>query len=75
MVASLNAFVIANHTHLIIFQMTFLTRFLSRKDIGVIVTFGCPSLDRKVINSGKRLRAYAGIDEGNVGDLLLFFSA
>lgn len=50
------------------FQMTFLARFLSRKDIGVIVTFGCPSLDRKVVNSGKRLRAYAGIDEGNVGD-------
>ncbi|KAI5394545.1 zinc finger protein VAR3, chloroplastic [Lathyrus oleraceus] len=47
-----------DHSHLL--------RFLSRKDIGVIVTFGCPSLDRKVINSGKRLRAYAGIDEGNV---------
>ncbi|KAK2399591.1 zinc finger protein VAR3, chloroplastic [Trifolium repens] len=41
-------------------------RFLSRKDIGVIVTFGCPSLDRKVVNSGKRLRAHVGIDEGNV---------
>jgi len=50
------------------FQMTILARFLSQKDIGVIVTFGCPSLDRKVVNSGKRLRAYAGIDEGNVGD-------
>ncbi|XP_027342621.1 zinc finger protein VAR3, chloroplastic-like isoform X2 [Abrus precatorius] len=43
-----------------------LLRFLSRKDIGVTVAFGCPSLDRKVINSGKRLRAYVGIDEGNV---------
>ncbi|KAH1260663.1 Zinc finger protein VAR3, chloroplastic [Glycine max] len=41
-------------------------RFLSRKDIGVTVALGCPSLDRKVINSGKRLRAYIGIDEGNV---------
>lgn len=41
-------------------------RFLSRKDIGVTVALGCPSLDRKVVNSGKRLRAYVGIDEGNV---------
>ncbi|TKY69247.1 Zinc finger protein VAR3 [Spatholobus suberectus] len=41
-------------------------RFLSRKDIGVAVALGCPSLDRKVVNSGKRLRAYVGIDEGNV---------
>nr|KYP35835.1 hypothetical protein KK1_043105 [Cajanus cajan] len=46
-----------------------LLRFLSRKDIGVTVALGCPSLDRKVINSGKRLRAYAGIDEGNVCSL------
>ncbi|KAK7273901.1 hypothetical protein RIF29_14968 [Crotalaria pallida] len=43
-----------------------LLRSLSRKDIGVTVAMGCPSLDRKVINSGKRLRAYVGIDEGNV---------
>ena len=34
--------------------------------MGVIVALGCPSLDRKVINSGKCLRAYTGIDEGNV---------
>ncbi|KAK9074563.1 hypothetical protein SSX86_007161 [Deinandra increscens subsp. villosa] len=27
---------------------------------------GCPSIDRKVVNSGKRLRAHLGIDEGNV---------
>lgn len=52
----------------LIFQMPFGARFLSQKDIGLIVTFGCPSLDRKVVNSGKRLRAHAGIDEGNVGD-------
>ncbi|CAL0318575.1 unnamed protein product [Lupinus luteus] len=43
-----------------------LLRFLSPKDIGVTVAVGCPSLDRKVINSGKRLRAHVGIDEGNV---------
>lgn len=27
---------------------------------------GCPSVDRKVVNSGKRLRAHVGIDEGDV---------
>jgi len=27
---------------------------------------GCPSIDRKVVNSGKRLRAYVGLDEGEV---------
>lgn len=43
-----------------------LLRFLSPKDIGVTVALGCPSLDRKVVNSGKRLRAHVGIDEGNV---------
>ncbi|KAK7308676.1 hypothetical protein VNO77_42296 [Canavalia gladiata] len=47
-----------DHSHLL--------RFLSQEDIGVTVAFGCPSLDRKVINSGKRLRAYVGLDEGNV---------
>ncbi|EOA35132.1 hypothetical protein CARUB_v10020257mg [Capsella rubella] len=43
-----------------------LVRYLSRKDIKVIAGSGCPSIDRKVVNSGKRLRAYLGIDEGNV---------
>ncbi|XP_007045253.2 PREDICTED: uncharacterized protein LOC18609865 isoform X1 [Theobroma cacao] len=43
-----------------------LIRYFSRKDILVIAGCGCPSLDRKVVNSGKRLRAYVGIDEGNV---------
>ncbi|KAL6001367.1 hypothetical protein ACLOJK_007101 [Asimina triloba] len=43
-----------------------LIRFFSRKDIQVIVGCGCPSLDRKVVNSGKRLRAHVGINEGNV---------
>ncbi|XP_041013313.1 zinc finger protein VAR3, chloroplastic-like [Juglans microcarpa x Juglans regia] len=43
-----------------------LIRFLSRKDIQLIVGFGCPTIDRKVVNSGKRLRAHVGIDEGNV---------
>ncbi|KAI9071553.1 hypothetical protein K1719_046486 [Acacia pycnantha] len=43
-----------------------LLRYLSQKDVQVIVGRGCPSLDRKVVNSGKRLRAHVGIDEGNV---------
>ncbi|KAJ8770254.1 hypothetical protein K2173_012696 [Erythroxylum novogranatense] len=41
-------------------------RFLSRKDIEVIAGCGCPSIDRKVVNSGKRLRAHVGIDEENI---------
>lgn len=32
----------------------------------MIAGCGCPSTDRKVVNSGKRLRAYVGIDEANV---------
>ncbi|XP_038874959.1 uncharacterized protein LOC120067474 [Benincasa hispida] len=43
-----------------------LTRCLSRKELQVIAGCGCPSTDRKVVNSGKRLRAHLGIDEGNV---------
>nr|GMD72548.1 zinc finger protein VAR3, chloroplastic-like [Ipomoea batatas] len=43
-----------------------LVRYLSQKDIEVIAQAGCPSVDRKVVNSGKRLRAHLGIDEGNV---------
>ncbi|KAM0936094.1 putative ubiquitin-conjugating enzyme E2, Zinc finger, RanBP2-type, ubiquitin-conjugating enzyme/RWD [Dioscorea sansibarensis] len=43
-----------------------LIRYFSRREIQVIVGSGCPSLDRKVVNSGKRLRAHVGIEEGNV---------
>ncbi|CAK9170413.1 unnamed protein product [Ilex paraguariensis] len=43
-----------------------LIRYLSRKDIQVVAESGCPSIDRKVVNSGKRLRAHVGINEGNV---------
>ncbi|KAK9277769.1 hypothetical protein L1049_007316 [Liquidambar formosana] len=43
-----------------------LIRYFSRKHIKVVAGSGCPSTDRKVINSGKRLRAHVGIDEGNV---------
>lgn len=44
----------------------YLVSYLPRKDIQVLVQLGCPSTDRKVVNSGKRLRAHVGIDEGNV---------
>ncbi|XP_043705797.1 uncharacterized protein LOC122655617 isoform X2 [Telopea speciosissima] len=43
-----------------------LIKYLSRKDIRVVVGSGCPSIDRKVVNSGKRLRSLVGVDEGNV---------
>ncbi|KAF3525027.1 hypothetical protein F2Q69_00051329 [Brassica cretica] len=43
-----------------------LVRYLSKKDMKVIAGCGCPSIDRKVVNSGKRLRAYVGIDEVHV---------
>ncbi|KAL9265303.1 hypothetical protein AKJ16_DCAP15673 [Drosera capensis] len=43
-----------------------LISYLSRKHIQVIVGFGCPRTDRKVVNSGKCLRAHVKIDEGNV---------
>lgn len=50
----------------LIFICAFGRRYFSRKDIQVIAGSGCPSLDRKVVNSGKRLRAHVGIDEGTV---------
>ncbi|CAA7022403.1 unnamed protein product [Microthlaspi erraticum] len=43
-----------------------LVRYLSKNDLKVIAGCGCPSTDRKVVNSGKRLRSYVGIDEANV---------
>ncbi|XP_019059027.1 PREDICTED: zinc finger protein VAR3, chloroplastic isoform X2 [Tarenaya hassleriana] len=43
-----------------------LVRYLSREDMKVIARCGCPSVDRKVVNSGKRLRAHLGIGEGDV---------
>lgn len=41
-------------------------RYFSRRDIHIVAGAGCPSLDRKVVNSGKRLRVHVGIDEGDV---------
>ncbi|EYU33974.1 hypothetical protein MIMGU_mgv1a024769mg [Erythranthe guttata] len=39
---------------------------LSKQDIQTIVEKGCPNLFRKTVNSGKRLRAYVELDEGDV---------
>lgn len=39
---------------------------LSTKDIQTIVKSGCPNVFRKSVNSGKRLRAYLELDEGDV---------
>lgn len=44
----------------------FYCRHISRRDIQVALRCGCASIDRKVVNSGKRLRAYVGLDEGEV---------
>ncbi|KAL0415738.1 UNVERIFIED_CONTAM: hypothetical protein Slati_3405700 [Sesamum latifolium] len=43
-----------------------IVKSLSRQDIQTIVEKGCPSLFRKAVNSAKRLRAYLGLDEGDV---------
>ncbi|XAR72201.1 hypothetical protein NMG60_11018763 [Bertholletia excelsa] len=43
-----------------------LIRYFARTDIQIIAGSGCPNIDRKVVNSGKRLRAYVGVDEENV---------
>ncbi|KAL4567907.1 hypothetical protein LXL04_023503 [Taraxacum kok-saghyz] len=50
------------------FRFTF--SYFTRGDIHAVAGSGCPSIDRKVVNSGKRLRAYIGIDEGNLGFVL-----
>ncbi|PWA85673.1 Zinc finger, RanBP2-type [Artemisia annua] len=44
----------------------YLLRYFAGRDVEMVAGFGCPSVYRKVVNSGKRLRAYVGIDEGNV---------
>ncbi|ONM08519.1 hypothetical protein ZEAMMB73_Zm00001d033741 [Zea mays] len=47
-----------------------LIRHISRCDIQVALRCGCPSIDRKVVNSGKRLRAYVGLVEGELAKKL-----
>lgn len=43
-----------------------LLKMLSLKDIETVVGSGCPNLLRKAVNSAKRLRAFARLDEGDV---------
>ncbi|GKF64571.1 hypothetical protein Tco_0188019, partial [Tanacetum coccineum] len=38
---------------------------LSRKDIQLLVGYGCPSADKKVVFSAKLLRKYVHLDEGD----------
>lgn len=41
-------------------------RSLSRQDIQVLVGYGCPSADKKVVFSAKLLRKHVHLDEGDV---------
>ncbi|GER55203.1 zinc finger (Ran-binding) family protein [Striga asiatica] len=41
-------------------------RSLSRQDLQILVGYGCPSADKKVSYSGKLLRKYVHLDEGDV---------
>ncbi|OVA15020.1 zinc finger protein [Macleaya cordata] len=41
-------------------------RSLSRQDIQILVGYGCPSVDTKVVFSAKMLRKYVHLDEGDV---------
>ncbi|PON36587.1 zinc finger protein [Parasponia andersonii] len=41
-------------------------RSLSRQDIQILVGFGCPSADKKVVFSAKLLRKHVHLDEGDV---------
>ena len=45
-------------------------RSLSRQDIQILVGYGCPSEDRKLVFSAKLLRKLVHLDEGDVS--LLF---
>ncbi|KAK7258874.1 hypothetical protein RIF29_24463 [Crotalaria pallida] len=41
-------------------------RSLSRKDIQILVGYGCPTVDKKVVFSAKLLRKHVHLDEGDV---------
>ncbi|KAL2934088.1 hypothetical protein RDABS01_017207 [Bienertia sinuspersici] len=43
-----------------------MARSLSKADIHTLVEGGCPKLQRKVVNSAKRLRVYVGLEEKSV---------
>lgn len=46
-------------------------RSLSRRDIQVLVGYGCPSADKKVVFSAKLLRKHVHLDEGDVSFVCL----
>ncbi|KAL2635431.1 hypothetical protein R1flu_006910 [Riccia fluitans] len=41
-------------------------RSFAQRDLEIIARFGCPTVDRKVVNAGKRLREYLKIDEVSI---------
>ncbi|PWA87687.1 Zinc finger, RanBP2-type [Artemisia annua] len=43
-----------------------LFKSLSMQDVQTLVEKGCPNINRKTVNSGKRLRAHLQLDEGDV---------
>ncbi|KVI05158.1 zinc finger protein VAR3, chloroplastic [Cynara cardunculus var. scolymus] len=43
-----------------------LFKSLSMQDIQTLIEKGCPNINRKTVNSGKRLRAHLQLDEGDV---------
>lgn len=49
--------------------MIYWYRSLSREDIKAVVEYGCHNTNRKVVNSGKRLRAYVNLDEAVVSSV------
>lgn len=52
-------------------------RSLPRQDIQLLVGYGCPSADKKVVFSAKLLRKHVHLDEGDVSyiqyNILFFF--
>lgn len=46
-------------------------RSLSRNDIQVLVGFGCPSTNSKVVFASKLLRKHVHLDEGDVSMQIL----
>lgn len=53
-------------------EMTLDNRSLSRKDIQILVGYGCPSSDRKLVFSAKLLRKLVHLDEGDVSLIFSF---
>ncbi|XP_076906638.1 uncharacterized protein LOC143562828 isoform X2 [Bidens hawaiensis] len=49
-----------------------LFKSLSMQDIQTLVEKGCPNINRKTVNSGKRLRSYLQLDEGDVCGICVF---